>query len=544
MATYGLLPWNLCRICDNFMTNTSRRCDTFVIMLSQLSHKMGNMSSPHLLAAIDLGSNSFRLEIGRETHGLITRVEYIKETVRQGAGMDADRNLHLAAMQAGWDCLSRFGERLRGFRPRQVRAVATQTLREARNADAFLARARECLGFPIEVISGPEEARLIYLGVAHLLPQSTEKRLVIDIGGRSTELILGHQLDPQVMNSYRVGSVAWSQKYFDNGILDAASFERARIAAMAILDEALSPYAPSRWEVAYGASGTVGAVVDVLEKAGWPAGMVTRDGLDWLKRTLIRAESIQRLRMEGLKEDRKAVFGGGISVLDAVMELLGIETLHASQGGLRHGVLYDMLDHETRAIDARNQTVLRLQTTFGVDAKQAQRVSKVARYFLDPLLQGLTHEDIRKQQRNVTWAAQLHEMGQAISHSDSHKHGAYILDHADVTGFAMPELHRLGLLVLGHKGKLRKLAVDQEDRSFFVQLMCLRLAVILCHARRDPDHEALTLQLDLNQDKFTLKTHRAWAEVHPQSAHLLREETLAWQKTGWELELTGMPSSI
>jgi exopolyphosphatase/guanosine-5'-triphosphate,3'-diphosphate pyrophosphatase len=400
------------------------------------------------------------------------------------------------------------------------------------------------LGFPIEVISGPEEARLIYMGVAHLLPQSHEKRLVVDIGGRSTELILGQHLQPEVMNSYRVGSVAWSQKFFETGRFDAASFERARIAAMAILDEALSLYAQTHWEVAYGASGTVGAVVDILEKAGWSTGIVSREGLEWLKRTLIRSENIQRLRMDGLKEDRKAVIGGGISVLDAVMELLGIEELHASPGGLRHGVLYDMLDHETKAIDARNQTVMRLQTTFGVDTKQAQRVNKVARYFLDPLLQGLTTEEVRKQQRNVTWAAHLHEMGQAISHSDSHKHGAYILDHADVTGFALTELHRLGLLVLGHKGKLRKLAVDQEDRSFFVQLMCLRLAVILCHARRDPDHEALSLQLDLNQEKFNLKAHRHWAEAHPQSAHLLREEALAWQKTGWELELTGMPSLI
>jgi exopolyphosphatase/guanosine-5'-triphosphate,3'-diphosphate pyrophosphatase len=502
------------------------------------------MSSPHLLAAIDLGSNSFRLEIGRESHGQITRVEYLKETVRQGGGMDAERNLNLEAMQAGWDCLARFGERLRGFRPRQVRAVATQTLREARNANAFLARARECLGFPIEVISGPEEARLIYLGAAHALPQSNEKRLVIDIGGRSTELILGRQLEPEVMNSYRVGSVAWSQKFFAHGNFDAPAFERARIAAQAILDEALSPYASSLWEVAYGCSGTVGAVVDVLEKAGWSPGIVTREGLDWLKRTLIRAQNAQNLRMEGLKDDRKAVIGGGLSVLDAVMELLSIEELHASPGGLRHGVLYDMLDHETKAIDARNQTVMRLQTTFGVDTKQAQRVSKVARYFLDPLLQGMPVDEIRKQQRKVTWAAQLHEMGQAISHSDSHKHGAYILDHADVTGFALHELHRLGLLVLGHKGKLRKLAVDQEDRSFFVQLMCLRLAVILCHARSDPEHEALSLQLDLNREKFTLKTNRAWADAHPQSAHLLREEAIAWQKTGWELELAGIASSI
>ena len=500
------------------------------------------MSSQRLIAAVDLGSNSFRLEIGRETHGQIARVEYLKETVRQGAGLDADRNLSPAALQAGWECLARFGERLAGFKPRQVRAVATQTLREARNRDVFLNRACEILGFPIEVISGPEEARLIYLGVSHLLPQTPERRLVIDIGGRSTELILGKELKPEVMNSYRVGSVAWSQKFFTEGVFSAPAFEKARIAAQAILDEALSPYAHDLWDVAYGSSGTVGAVADVLEKAGWTPGLIDREGLEWLKRHLIRTGDVDRLHMDGLKEDRKVVIGGGISVLDAVMDLLGIEQLHVAQGALRHGVLFDMLDRESSVADVRIQTVARLQSTFGVDVKQGQRVARTARYFLDPLLQGLHSDEARRLQRKLTWAAQLHELGNAISHSDAHKHGAYILDHADATGFALPELHRLGQLVLGHKGKLKKLAVDQDDRLFFVQLMCLRLAVILCHARRDPDHEALSLTMDSNRERFTLKCSKSWAEGHPQSAHLLREEVLAWQKTGWQLELTGMPS--
>jgi exopolyphosphatase / guanosine-5'-triphosphate,3'-diphosphate pyrophosphatase len=495
------------------------------------------MSSIRLLAAVDLGSNSFRLEIGRESHGQISRIEYLKETVRQGAGLDGERNLSQAAMQAGWDCLARFGERLAGFKPKAVRAVATQTLREARNREVFLSRAREVLGFPIEVISGPEEARLIYLGVAHLLPQSEERRLVIDIGGRSTELILGHQLHPEVMNSYRVGSVAWSQKFFQQGLFTAEAFGQARIAAQAILDEALSPYARSLWDVAYGSSGTVGAVADVLEKAGWSAHHISREGLDWLKRQLIRSGDASRLRLDGLKEDRKAVIGGGLSVLDAVLDLLGIEVLNVAQGGLRHGVLYDMLDRESMTSDVRNQTVARLQSTFGVDLKQAQRVARVARFFLDPLLNHLPADETRRLQRKLTWAAQLHELGHVISHSDAHKHGAYILDHADATGFALPELHRLGLLVLGHKGKLKKLAVDEEDHTFFMQLMCLRLAVILCHARRDPDHETLSLAVDQHRGRFTLKCDKAWTQTYPHSAHLLREEVLAWQKTGWQLDL-------
>ena len=206
------------------------------------------------LAAVDLGSNSFRLEIGRLEHGQINRTEYIKETVRQGHGMDSDRNLTAEAMQRGWDCLARFGERLAGFRRNQVRVVATQTLREARNRDEFLGPAEAALGFPIDVVSGREEARLIYQGVAHLLPQSPERRLVIDIGGRSTEMILGQGFDARVMESYRVGSAAWSTRYFGDGQFTPRAFKAAEIAAKAVLDEALSVYRPDAWDVAYGAS--------------------------------------------------------------------------------------------------------------------------------------------------------------------------------------------------------------------------------------------------------------------------------------------------
>ena len=517
--------------------------DEIVIELSHLLHNIMGMSTRRLLAAIDLGSNSFRLEIGEESAGHITRVQYLKETVRQGGGLDENRNLKSQAMQDGWDCLARFAERLAGFKPRQVRAVATQTLREARNREVFLARGSEILGFPIEVISGPEEARLIYLGVSHLLPQSDEKRLVIDVGGRSTELILGRHLTPSVMNSYRVGSVAWSLKFFSDGLFSHGAFERARIAAQAVLDEALSAYARPLWDTVYGASGTVGAVADVLEKAGWPSGVIGRDGLEWLKRCLVRTGHTSQLRLEGLKEDRKSVIGGGIGVLDAVMDLLQIEHIKVAQGALRHGVLFDMLDRESLAADVRNQTVARLQTRHGVDLKQALRVSRVAQHFLTPLVRDLGEDEGARISRKVQWAAQLHEMGQSISHSDYHKHGAYILDHADVTGFALPELHRLSLLVLGHRGKLHKLDAEFDDAHFASQLISLRLAVLLCHARRDPDFNALTLTMEAKHQRFHLKAPKGWAEAYPQSAHLLREEAQTWQKTGWTFDLSGLSSS-
>jgi exopolyphosphatase/guanosine-5'-triphosphate,3'-diphosphate pyrophosphatase len=494
------------------------------------------MQNGTLLAAVDLGSNSFRLEIGRFDAGQIHRTEYLKETVRQGNGLDADRNLTPEAMQRGWDCLARFGERLAGFKKYQVRAVATQTLREARNREEFLARAHKILGFPIDVIPGREEARLIYQGVAHLLPQSDERRLVVDIGGRSTEMILGKGLEARTMESYRVGSVAWSMKYFPDGQFTPRAFQTAEIAAKAVLDEAVNTYRADAWDTAYGSSGTIGAVSDVLTASGWPAGLVTREGLDWLLDRLLKAQSADRLKLEGMKDDRRSVIGGGVSVLRAVFDLLGIAQMEAAQGALRHGVLFDLLDREQDLTDLRSTTVQRLASKFNADAAQAQRVSKVARQLFLMACKGMPAAESGNFQRKLEWAAQLHEIGSQISHSDYHKHGAYILDNADAPGFALPELHRLSLLVLGHRGKLRKLEVNFEDRVFIQQLLCLRLAVILCHARRDPDLKGLQLESGAEPGRlFVLNCRAGWAQAFPQSAHLLQEEVVAWQKTPWTL---------
>lgn len=489
------------------------------------------MENGTLLAAIDLGSNSFRLEIGRYDDGQIRRVEYLKETVRQGGGLDEARNLTPDAMQRGWDCLARFGERLAGFKGRQVRAVATQTLREARNRDEFLSGARPLLGFPIDVIAGREEARLIYQGVAHLLPQSDERRLVVDIGGRSTEMILGQGYEARVMESFRVGSVAWSLKHFPHGEFTEAAFGRAEVAAKAVLDEALATYPRDAWDRAYGSSGTIGAVSDVLELAGWDHGVVSREALEWLRQRLLAARRADRVQLEGLKDDRRPVIGGGLSVLLAVFDLLGIQEMHAAQGALRHGVLYDLLDREHFEGDLRSATVQRLAARFGVDTAQARRVGQVAIHLFRQLHSASDADDFARRQRKLGWAAQLHEIGGVISHSDAHKHGAYILDNADAPGFAQTELHRLSLLVLGHKGKLRKLDIDFDDEVFVHQLMCLRLAVILCHARREPHLKGI--ELESAPQGARLRLPAGWTSSFPQSAHLLREEAVAWQKTPW-----------
>jgi exopolyphosphatase/guanosine-5'-triphosphate,3'-diphosphate pyrophosphatase len=464
-------------------------------------------------------------------------VEYIKETVRQGNGLDAERKLSDEAMQRGWDCLARFAERIAGFKPSQVRAVATQTLREARNRDVFLAKAKSILGYPIEVIAGREEARLIYMGVSHLLPQSPERRLVIDIGGRSTELILGQNALASTLESYRVGSVAWSMKYFPEGIWTSSAFKAAEIAAKAVLDEAQILYPRQSWDTCYGASGTVGAVADVLTLAGWPEGLITRSGLDWLKDKLLKAQKPESLKLEGIKEDRRPVIGGGLAVLRAVFDLLQIDEMHAAQGALRHGALYDLLDRESPHDDVRTQMVSWLTQRFGSDLTQAERVSRTAQTLLSAMLGKASDDETPRHLRKLHWAAQLHEVGMRISHSDHHKHGAYILDNTDLPGFTIDELHRLSQLVLGHRGKLRKLDEPLQDPMFVQQLMALRMAVILCHARRDPDTSAFELNMDANRKMAKLKLSVAWAEQWPQSAHLLREECIAWFKTGWELKV-------
>jgi exopolyphosphatase/guanosine-5'-triphosphate,3'-diphosphate pyrophosphatase len=296
---------------------------------------------PGQLAAIDMGSNSFRLEIGQLIGGRYRRIDYLKETVRLGAGLDANGLLTDEAGARGLACLARFAQRLQGFTPAQVRAVATQTLREARNRDDFLLRAQADLGFPIEIISGREEARLIYAGVARLQP-SAMPRLVVDIGGRSTEMILGHGRKPVRAESFQVGSVSLSLKYFGEGRFTESAFRQAQIAAGAELEEALEPFAPTHWEEALGSSGTVGAVSQLLAASGITDGRITPAGLRWLMEQCLRAGKVEKLSLPGLKEERRAVIAGGLSILYTLAANFGIGELLPARGALRQGVIFDL----------------------------------------------------------------------------------------------------------------------------------------------------------------------------------------------------------
>jgi len=497
---------------------------------------MPDLEAAGLLAAIDLGSNSFRLEICKAEQGQLLRVEYLKDTVRLGAGLDDARQLDDAAMNRGWASVARFAERVRDLEPRAVRAVATATLREALNRDAFLSRAQSLLGLPIDVISGHEEARLIYGGVAHYLPDTDERRLVFDIGGRSTELILGRGKVPGLVESYDVGSVELSMRYFADGRVGTRSFHAACVAAQAALEGAQGVLATERWDEVYGASGTVGAVSDVLRAEGLTDGTITAVALDALVRRLIDAGHVDRVELAGLKDDRRPVIGGGMAIVRALMDVLNLERVSPARGALRHGVMIEMLDQDAPARDIRTASVQRLQRQFAVDVVQAQRVSDMA-LWLFAALHPAPDQRLQRAAQMLRCAAALHEVGMAVSHESYHRHGEYIVRHADAAGFADHQLERLGTLVLAQRGGLRKaeaaLAADEVLRD---QALVLRIAIVLCHARRDPAPPG-KLRVARMLGGWLLAIDTPWADAHPQSIHLLREEERAWSRTPWPLEL-------
>lgn len=495
-----------------------------------MASRLPRASAP--LAAIDIGSNSFRLEIGQIQHGRYRRIAYLKETVRLGAGLDDGGNLTEEAVRRGLDCLSRFAARLQGFEPSQVRAVATQTLREACNRDAFLARAEEMLGFSIEVISGREEARLIYAGVARLQP-SDLPRLVVDIGGRSTEMILGIGSTPKVAESFKVGSVSLSMRWFPDGRFTEEGFRNAQVAAGAELEEALEPFAPRHWRQALGSSGTVGAVSQVLAATGQTDGRVTAAGLRWCIAQCLAAGSADRLHLPSLGDDRRPIIGGGLSLLYTLLTHFGITELLPAKGALRQGVIVDL--HERHSAlrsagnsDVRDTSVAELQTRFGIDRAQAARVQAVALSLCSGTLPTDASDADREALRELAWACDLHEIGQMVSHHDHHRHSAYLIANVDAPGFSQSQQRRLSDLVLGQRGGLRKIESQLATERFAWQVMALRLAVIACHARTDVEPGALVLSR--NGRHAALRFSADWATAHPRTLHQLHEEAEAWSR--------------
>ncbi len=494
---------------------------------------------PDQLAAVDIGSNSFRLEIAQLKDGRYRRIDYLKETVRLGAGLDSEGRLTEEAADRGLACLRRFALRLEGFSSHQIRAVATQTLREARNRDAFLKRAEGVLGYPVEVISGREEARLIYAGVA-MLQASNAPRLVIDIGGRSTEMILGKGRTALRAESFQIGSVSLSMAYFPEGRFTESAFRAAQVAAGAEFEEALQPFASHHWREALGSSGTVSAVSQLLVANGVGDGSITQDGLRWLIEQCLRAGRVDKLNLAGLKEERRAVIAGGLSILYTLATHFDITALQPARGALRQGVIFDLADRLDAVggqftgepgHDIRNGSVSELQRRFQVDTEHASRVASVAAALYDGVNGSNSgNEALEESRRDLLWAAALHEMGMMVSHHDHHRHSAYLLARVDAAGFSQSQQRRLSDLLLGQRGGLRKVESLLANREFAWQTLCLRLAIIKCHARGAVDAHAMSLRR--LGDQAVLGFLPEWQQEHPRSLFLLQQEAAAWARTG------------
>lgn len=483
-----------------------------------------------LLAAVDLGSNSFRLEIGRAEGSHIERQGYWKETVRLAAGLDEHNRLSKRAIETACECLARMNERLRGMRSEQVRAVGTQTLRQAININDFLLEAQHALGYPIEVIAGREEARLVFEGCMHTLPPSERRRLVVDIGGASTELIVGRGFAADRAESFKIGCVSTSLRFFPDGQIDRGRMKRAQVACAAQIEEAIAAFSRVHWDEAFGSSGTIGAVSAILRAEGWTDGSITAEALLRLRQGLIAAGEIRRIRFAGMKPERQEVLAGGVAVLSAVFDTLGIDAMQPARGALRVGVLYDLLGRrESR--DLRDATVERLQERFGVDRDQAARVSAIAANLFD----ALRPRGDAETRKRLLWAAALHELGFAISHNDYHKHGGYLVQHSDLAGFSTNDQERIALLILGQRGNLKKLGAALDDPDRAAKILALRLAVIFCHARRPVELPRWSLRA--GRGGFELALDAAWLGRHPLTEHLLEEEAACWERVGRSFEL-------
>jgi exopolyphosphatase/guanosine-5'-triphosphate,3'-diphosphate pyrophosphatase len=338
-----------------------------------------------------------------------------------------------------------------------------------------------------------------------------------------------------VVESYPVGSVELSMRYFADGHIGARNFEAARVAASAVLEGAVAALGRAQWDAVYGASGTVGAVADVLRAEAITDGTITRAAMAVVIQRLIDAGHVDRVQFAGLKDDRRAVIGGGVAIVQALIDLLGLDRIVPARGGLRHGVMVELLQRDPSAPDVRQGTVQRLQRQFGADAAQAQRVEHMA-LWLFQVLRPPTDAALQRPAQKLRWAALLHEIGMAVSHEDHHRHGEYIVSHADAAGFAEHQLEQLGTLVLAQRGGLRKveqrLALDPLLRD---QVLALRMAIIFCHARRDPVPGCM--RIGPHAAGWVLAIDTPWADAHPQSMHLLREEVKAWSRTPWPLRL-------
>lgn len=490
------------------------------------------MTPPHIIAAVDLGSNSFRLQVARVVDDQVYPLDALKDTVRFAAALDARGNIDATGQARALSALAKFGERLRGMAPEHVRVVATNTLRVAKNAAEFLPLAESALGFPIEVIAGREEARLIYIGAAHSLPAGREKRLVVDIGGGSTEFIVGQQFKPLKTESLLMGCVSYSIKFFPNGKLTRQAFRDAELAARSELQAIVHDFNREHWQQAIGTSGTARSLGDIMELNGLSNGGLTLAGLEKLRELMLKAGHIDAVQLNGLRVDRRPVLPGGFAIMAAVFAELCVEKMAITLGALRDGVLYDLIGRQHQR-DLREVTVSQFKRRYHVDLAQQERVAKLAELFYRQLAASMDL-DAELDLPILLWAARLHEIGLSISHSSYHKHSAYILQHADMPGFSSPEQARVALLVLGHKGGLKKLGTLAKDR--WARVLSLRLAVLCCRSRTD--REAPPISLAVTRNGFSLNAPSEWLKANPLTHTALLQEAEEWREAGHLLALS------
>lgn len=481
-----------------------------------------------MFAAVDLGSNSFRLHVGHYDGKTIRIIKSAREPIRLGAGLDEHGMLTPQAMRVATESLARFAAVLGAYQLDAVRVVATNTLRIAGNSADFLPQAEKAIGYPIEIISGEEEGRLIYLGVACALDNPGERRLVLDIGGGSTEVIVGKGLDILAVESFSTGTVRQSDGFFIGGRIDEANFDAAIISARGYFEDAAPLYKNHVWDMAYGSSGTLRSISEAIARNGMGDGTLTLSSLNALRQRLIGFGHVDAIQLAGMKPDRAPVLVGGLAILIAVMQEMDISRMLPIEAGLRLGVLWDMQLRATRH-DRREQSVRGFLQRFGADEARANRTADIASTLYARLKPG---NDAYA--RPVYWSGLLHEVGMAVSHSGFHKHGAYMIEHADLSGFTNREQRLMSQLILGQKGNLKKLDRMLLDADFVRAVLALRLAVVFMHARIEGSLQQVGLRIT---NRIELEFPRAWLDAHPTLAFWLQKECDYWKDVGTELQV-------
>ena len=495
------------------------------------------LQTQHHLVAIDLGSNSFHMVVARIENDHIHILDNLKEMVRLGAGLDKEGKLSKESRTRALLCLERFGERVKGFPPGSVAAVGTNTLRQAKNSRQFLQKASKVLGHPISVIGGKEEARLVYLGVSHSLVAEDGKRFVMDIGGGSTELIIGENFEPQHLRSLNMGCVSMSREFFRGGNLDKKCWKKAGIAAHLKLRPVRRYFQKVDWSSATGASGTIKAVGKVVNRLGLEFYTITLDSMYTIRDIMIEAGDLYHLELPGLKSDREAVFAGGLAILIATFEALKIKTMQVSDGALREGLLYERLGR-IQSEDTRLKTVTSVQQRFQISQKHARRVSKKAHQLLTACEKtwNLRLEDAEL----LHWASSLHEIGLAVSLSGYQKHGAYLLENADLPGFSFEEQAWMSVLVRCHRKKIsKKLCSDftkTEQQTGLRLVVLLRLAVLLHRSRKE--ETAVIEEVIADDNGLTLQFAKGELIKHPLQLASLEQEAKYLQNVGFELRFS------